>query len=110
MDKKDLELTCPCCDSRLTVDLRTEKVVRARRPEEVDEAGKPKLTADDWDDMSSRVQGRLDSARSKFDEGLARERSKPKDLDALFDQAQRKLDDGEDPEAETGSESGAEEA
>ena len=99
MDKKDLELTCPCCESRLTVDLRTSKVVRARRPEELDETGKPQVSAKDWDDVNDRVRGRLDSAAEKFEAGLSRERSKTKDLDALFDEAKEKLRDEPDDDA-----------
>ena len=96
MDKKDIELTCPCCDSRLTVDLRTGKVVRARRPEELDETGKPRVSGKDWERMNSAVQGRLESASSKFDAGLARERSKARDLDDLFKQAKKRVSRGED--------------
>ena len=98
MDKKDLELTCPCCESRLTVDLRTGKIVRSQRPEELDETGKPKLTSEDWDAMSERVKGRLDSALSKFDEGLHREQSRRRDLDDLFEAAKEKLERGHDEE------------
>ncbi len=91
MSKKELEVTCPCCESRLSIDRLTSKVMRVRRPEELDAAGKPKVSDGDWDQISSRVEGRLGTAKSKFDDGLARERSKVRDLDALFDERKKKL-------------------
>ena len=41
MAAKDLEITCPCCESRIEVDLRTGKVLRWNKKSELDEAGKP---------------------------------------------------------------------
>ncbi|MFT5289783.1 MAG: hypothetical protein ACI8QS_001647 [Planctomycetota bacterium] len=91
MSKKELEVTCPCCESRLSIDRLTSKVMRARRPEELDASGKPKVSDADWDQISARVKGRLGSAKSKFDDGLGKERSKVRDLDALFDERKKKL-------------------
>ena len=58
MEKKQVEVSCPTCASRLLVDVRSEKILRTRRPEELDATGKPKVDAGDWDDALNRVQDR----------------------------------------------------
>ena len=98
MSRKELEITCPCCASRLAVDARTEKVVRWNRPEELDSSGRPKMTATDWDQASQRALGRTGDAEGKFDQALSKERSRPRDLDALFDELRSKGDESEDDE------------
>ena len=95
---KELEITCPCCEGRLWVDVRTQKVVRSRRPEELDEQGRPVVTASDWDDVHSRVAARTEGAPDRFDDALAREKSRARDLDALFEQAQERAQSPADDE------------
>ena len=90
-EKKDATVVCPCCDSRIEVDLRTGKVLRWRRPEELDETGKPVLTESDWADANKRVAGRMEEAKDRFEEGLTREKNRGDDLDDLFKKAQDKL-------------------
>jgi hypothetical protein len=92
MDIKDVVVTCPCCESRLEVDARTGKVVKWRKKGEVDETGKPKVGEQDWDDASTRVARRMGGAADRFEEGLAREKSRERDLDDLFRKAKDKLD------------------
>lgn len=91
MEKKDIRVDCPCCESRLEVDSRTGHILRWRRKEELDETGKPVLTEEDWGQANQRVSGRLDTATDKFEEGLAREQSRGRDLDDLFSKANEKL-------------------
>ena len=90
MDRRDLVVTCPCCESRLDVDVRSGKVVRWNRPTEVDETGKPILKEEDWADANQRVGSRLRTAEDAFESGLSREKSREKDLDDLFDKASEK--------------------
>lgn len=100
MEIKDVEVACPCCGTRITVDVRTRKILKSRPPKQVDESGKPVVGAKDWDEINSKVKGRLGSAREKFDEGLAREKTRERDLDDLFRQANEKIrEEGDDPEA-----------
>lgn len=90
-EKKDASISCPCCESRIEIDLRTGKVLRWRRPEELDETGKPVLTESDWADANHRVANRMGEARDRFEDGLSREKSRGDDLDDLFKKTQEKL-------------------
>jgi len=96
MEIKDVEVTCPCCQTRITVDVRTRKLLRTRPPKEIDESGKPKVGEKDWDQISSKVSGRLSSAADKFESGLAKEKSREADLDDLFREAKKKASQDED--------------
>ncbi len=93
MDTKELEVTCPCCSARLSVDVRTQTVLRARPKEERDITGKPKLGEKDWDQALGRVQTRSDEAPSRLDELLQKERDKRSRFDDLFKSANDKLKD-----------------
>jgi len=97
MDAKEIQIDCPCCRSRLAVDVRTARVVRWAREEEVDPSGKPKVRGEDWDTAHGRVQTRLESAEERFEAGLGRERTREQDLDELF---RRKRDEAEGPAEE----------
>lgn len=90
-EKKDAQVVCPCCDSRIEVDVRTGKILRWRRPEELDETGKPIVRESDWKDASQRVSGRLGEAQDRFDSSVDKEKSREQDLDDLFRKAQDKL-------------------
>jgi hypothetical protein len=91
MDQKEVKLDCPCCQSRLEIDVRTAKVVRWRKQGETDETGKPVLRESDWSAASERVSRRLGTAGDKFDESLTREKKRAQDLDDLFRKANEKL-------------------
>jgi hypothetical protein len=96
MNEKEIKTVCPCCESRLEVDVRTGTIVRWRRKEELDETGKPVLREGDWLSANDRVQKRMGSAQDRFDAGLSREKNREKDLDELFRKANRKLDEKKD--------------
>jgi hypothetical protein len=91
MDTKSLEIACPCCESRLEIDVRTGKIVRWARKTELDESGKPRVRESDWGQASQKVQERLGGAADKFDQSLSREKSRGRDLDELFKKASDKL-------------------
>lgn len=93
---KELDITCPCCQSRLAIDVRTQKVVRWKEAGEVDERGRPKLEEKDWNQAVDKVDDRLGRAVDRFDEALGREQSRSTDLDELFRKANEKLADEED--------------
>ena len=96
MEIKEIVVSCPCCESRLAIDVGTRKVMRWSRKEEVDATGKPVVRAEDWDTAFDRVAGRQASATDKFDEALNREKTREKDLDELFRKAKSKLDEKDD--------------
>ena len=90
MERRGIVVTCPRCESRLDVDVRSGNVVRWNRPTEVDETGKPILKEEDWDEANQRVGSRLDKATDAFEAGLSKELNREKDLDDLFDKASEK--------------------
>lgn len=92
MDAKEVVLRCPCCDSRIVVDVRTAKVLTWSRAVETDSTGRPKVTETDWDQAAERAKGRLGQGLDKFEKGLKREQDREKDLDDLW----RKVDPSED--------------
>lgn len=96
MDTKQLEISCPCCKSRLAVDVRTGAVVRAVRPEQTDETGRPVVVEADWSTAVDKVKQRNDGAGSKLDAALQKEREKSSRLDDLFKQARDKLNKSSD--------------
>lgn len=92
MSDKQIEIDCPCCASRILIDIRTGTILRTRKPGEVDvETGKPKVGEADWADALGKVRRRTDSGLSKLDDALARERDKTSRLDDLFKKASEKL-------------------
>ena len=96
MEAKQIEIECPCCKSRLLVDVRTGQLLRSRRPEELDSEGKPVVSERDWDEALGKVRGRSQTGEGRLDEALNRERDKASRLDELFRQAKDKLSsDGE---------------
>jgi len=92
MDTKEINVVCPCCGSRLEVDVRTGAIVRWRKQGEVDETGKPVLRESDWTAASERVGKRLGTAEDRFEQGLTREKTREQDLDDLFRRANDKLE------------------
>lgn len=97
MDAKEVRITCPCCQARLDVDVRTEKVVRWREERSAEDqsgASEPK----DFDALTRRVEGRTGSVLDKFDDNLEREKRRGKDLDDLFRRANEKVKRDDDEE------------
>jgi len=96
VENKQIEIDCPCCKTRMLVDVRTGQLLRALRPEELDSEGKPVVSERDWDEALGKVQGRSQTREGRLDEALNRERDKASRLDELFRQAKDKLaSDGE---------------
>ena len=90
MSSKQIDVACPCCDSRLSIDVRTGKIMRWAKPRELDDTGKPALREESWDDALSKVSGREEQGRDRFDSALRKEQSRDKDLDDLFRRAHEK--------------------
>jgi hypothetical protein len=94
VETKQIEIDCPCCKTRLLVDVRTGQLLRTLRPEELDSEGKPVVSERDWDEALGKVRGRSESREGRLDEALNRERDKANRLDELFRQAKDKLAPG----------------
>lgn len=96
MDIRQIDVVCPCCRSRLSVDVRTRQVLRTLAPDEQGPGGTGKPSEGRWDSASRRVSERGQAAGDRFDEALASERDKAARLEELFRQAQDKI--AQDPE------------
>ena len=95
MESKQLEIACPCCETRILVDLRTGQILRSRGKAEVDSDGKPRVGERDWDEALGRVEDRAATRESRLDAALDREKGKSDRLDELFRKASEKLDEEE---------------
>lgn len=90
MSSKQIDITCPCCSSRLTVDVLTEKVLKSQS------ATAPADGGDKWSSASRKVLERTSSGAEKLENALQQERDKKARLDDRFRQAQEKLKRGDD--------------
>lgn len=80
---KELEVTCPCCQARLTVDVLTSKVMRTRLPE-------AEKARDPWAAANEKVRDRTTQTTDKLDRALGDEKSKDARLDDAFEKARDK--------------------
>lgn len=100
MSAKQIDVTCPCCSTRLTVDVLTAQVLRrsppADGPEREAEGG---TGADRWASAQDRVRERTKSGEDRLESALEQERGKSKRFDDLFQKAREKhaRKPGEDP-------------
>ena len=93
MTVKQIDVTCPCCDTHLVVDVLTQKVLKHTRPEHMDPSGRPKATDERWDAANRKVADRQGRAgQDRFDAALGREQEREKNLDDLFKEAQDRLE------------------
>ena len=91
METKQIQITCPCCDERLVIDVRTQKILKHFGAAQLDETGKPVLDEGRWDSATERVRSRKGESKDVFDAALGQEQSREKDLDDLFTKAQDKI-------------------
>jgi hypothetical protein len=98
MEKKQIEVDCPCCATKLTIDVLTSSVVRSTAPAELDETGRPKRDEGRWDRAEGRVAERSAGAQDKLESALDSERTKEARFDDLFEKARKKVEErGEGP-------------
>lgn len=100
MSHKQIEVTCTCCSSRLTVDVRTGKVLRTVRAEDLDAAGRLRVRESSWDSVRGRVEKRTSEGQDRLDAALDREKNKSRTLDDLFTDARDRAQ-GEDSEQDS---------
>jgi len=87
MSSKEVEVTCPCCTARLTIDIRTGQVLKRQVPAKEGEQG---LAKDAWESAQDRVRERSAEGKRKLDSALDYERTKEARFDELFKQATEK--------------------
>lgn len=90
---KEIEIDCPCCESRLLIDVRTRTVLRHAPKGGLDEFGKPLRDASRWDAANEKVGRGGERGRDAFDQALSKEKSRDQDLDDLFDRAKSRVDE-----------------
>ena len=86
MSKKQIDVSCPCCSARLTIDVNTAQVMRTVLPEAAD--GKPK--SDQWESAQERVRERTTKSMDKLESALEGERTKEARFDEIFRKAKEK--------------------
>jgi hypothetical protein len=87
MGAKQIDVTCPCCASVLTIDVLTSKVMRTLR---ADERASGAPAADRWDKAQERVRERTKKSADKLESALEDERTKTSRFDELFKKAREK--------------------
>jgi len=95
MSAKQIDVTCPCCSTRLTVDVLTGQILRRTSPEGPEEGLSGK---DRWVSAQERVRERTKSGEDKLESALDRERGKSARFDELFQKARQKHADPADEE------------
>jgi hypothetical protein len=96
MEPKQIEIRCPCCSSRILVDVRTSQILRTMRPEERDDQGRTVVRESDWDAAAGRVRERIEKGEDRLSSALERERERDSRLDELFKKAAEKVEPDED--------------
>ena len=100
MSAKELEVVCPCCRQRLTVDVASGRVLRSLSPERTDAAGRPVVDPAGWDQALESVRERPGATGNKLSAALDRERTRAQDLEDLFrrarERAAKEPEEGED--------------
>jgi hypothetical protein len=84
---KEVEVTCPCCTARLTIDVRTGQVLKRQAPVKPGTGEPPK---DAWESAQDRVRERTAEGKRKLDSALDYERTKEARFDELFKKATEK--------------------
>jgi hypothetical protein len=92
MDTRQIEIACPCCQHRLVIDVRTERVLKTIAPAASDETEKRVVADKDWDKAFSKVKDRESSGTDKMDAFLDSERDRASRLEEKFREAKKKLE------------------
>jgi len=95
MSAKQIDVTCPCCSTRLTVDVLTAQVLRRSPPDAAASgaeapASAPESGGDRWASAQARVRERSKSGEDRLESALEHERGKSKRFDELFQKAREK--------------------
>lgn len=83
-----LEVKCPCCSTKLTVDVESAEILIEERP---------KRSGVDWNEALAAGDRRKSEAEQAFARGIERERNADDLLEKKFREALKKADKSDDP-------------
>jgi hypothetical protein len=86
--KDALEIQCPCCSTKLTVDPETGDILHEQRP---------KKAMVSWDHALKAGKDKQAQAEALFDQGMDRERRADDILEKKFKEALKKADKSDAP-------------
>lgn len=84
MNSREIDVVCPCCSSRLSIDVRTSQVMKTVRK---DDPASERPANDPWAAAQDKVRQRTQSGTDKMDSALEYERGKAQRFDDLFKRA-----------------------
>jgi hypothetical protein len=91
MNAKDIEVRCPCCETRILVDVATGKVLKTTPAARDDaQAAEGSGARDRWESAQQRVRDRSQTSNQKLESALEAERTKSERFDELFRKAREK--------------------
>ena len=91
MSAKDIEVRCPCCATRLLVDVATGKILKTMSaPDPAAQQPDAPPGKDRWESAQKRVRERTTSSTQKLESALEAERTKEARFDELFKKAREK--------------------
>jgi len=93
---KQIDVTCPCCSTRLTVDVLTGQLLRRSTPAEAESGSQDK---ERWASAVERVRDRTKTSEDKLKSAIEHERTKADRFDSLFEKAREKHTRVEDEDA-----------
>lgn len=86
--KDGLDITCPCCSTKLTVDRDTGDIRYEQRPKKAEVS---------WDHALAAGKNRQDEAEALFNRGMDRERRADDILEKKFKEALERADKSDKP-------------
>ena len=88
--QENLDVTCPCCSTRLTLDRDSGEILYEERP---------KRQGLSWNEAVQAGDTKLRQAEEMFQKGMARERNAESILEKKFQEALKHADKSDDPPA-----------
>lgn len=83
-----LELKCPCCSTKLTVDRSSGDILHEQRPKRAEVS---------WDHAVTAGKAKQQEAEAMFNQGMDRERRADEILEKKFKEALKRADKSDDP-------------
>ena len=87
-EQENLQVTCPCCSTRLTLDRGSGEILYEERP---------KRRGLSWDEAVQAGDSKQKQAEDMFQKGMARERNADSILEKKFQEALKRADKSDDP-------------
>ena len=85
---ENLELSCPCCSTKLVVDRDTGDILHEERP---------KKAGASWDQAVQAGKDKQAEAEAMFEKGMDRERRADEILEKKFEEALKRADKSDTP-------------